>query len=89
MSLGKIKPSVQSSNKSPKRIRPSIKKEAVSPALYNRLKLPWSCDDCAHFDRNNELCTLGLNANNHRKLQQEIDYVLGGHFAVCRFQEID
>ena len=85
MSVGKIK----TSYKSPKRLRSSIKKDAVTPALYNRLKLPWSCDDCSHFDRDKEVCTLGYNANNHRHIQQKWEYELGGHYALCRFQEID
>jgi hypothetical protein len=85
ISTGKIKPS----RKSPKRLRSSIKKDAVKASDYNRFKLPWSCDDCTHFNSENETCTLGYNANNHRRAQQQFDYELGGHFALCRFQEID
>lgn len=77
------------SKRSPKRIRPSIKKDGVHPEIYNRLKLPWSCDDCCHFDRQQEACTLGYNAENHRKAFQKIQYDLSGQFALCRFQEID
>ncbi len=85
MSLEKIK----TSRKSPKRLRSSIKKDAIHPALYNRLKLPWSCDDCSHFDHKNESCTLGYNAAHHRKSQQKFEYEMSGQFALCRFQEID
>lgn len=80
---------ITGSSKSPKRLRSSIKKDAIQASDYNRYKLPWSCDDCTHFDRNQEICTLGYNAIHHRKAQQKIDYELGGHFALCRFQEID
>ena len=77
------------SHKTPKRLRNTIKKDAINPALYNVLKLPWSCDDCSHFDSQGERCTLGYNAAHHRQAQQKFDYTLSGQIALCRFQEID
>ena len=80
---------INGSRKSPKRLRPSIKKEAVDPAAYNLYKLPWSCDDCSHFEQDKGTCSLGYNTSHHRRDQQIFDYELGGHFALCRIQEID
>ncbi len=87
MSISAVK--INGSRKSPRRLRSSIKKDAVTPAAYIRYKLPWSCDDCSHFERNFEVCSLGYNANNHRLAQQKFDYELSGRYALCRFQEID
>ena len=85
MPVGKI----NESRKSPKRLRSSIKKDAVNPAAYNLYKLPWACDDCCHFEREKGTCSLGYNSSHHRREKQKFDYELGGHFALCRFQEID
>ena len=85
MSMDKIK----GPRNQPKRLRSSIKKDPVQAADYNRYKLPWSCDDCTHFNPDKEQCTLGYNAANHRRAQQRFEYEMGGHFALCRFQEID
>ncbi|MFN8845718.1 MAG: hypothetical protein ACK5V3_01220 [Bdellovibrionales bacterium] len=75
--------------KTPKRIRPSIKKDKVNPTDYLRLRLPWSCDDCTHFNPEQESCTLGYHTKHHRRVQQIKDYELSGSYALCRFQEID
>lgn len=75
--------------KTPKRLTPSIKKDGINPVLYNKLALPWSCDDCSHFDSLVERCSLGYNAANHRRAQLQKDYELSGKVALCRFQEID
>lgn len=80
---------IKANNKSSKRLRSSIKKDPVHPSSYNNYKLPWSCDDCSHFAHETESCTLGYNSLNHRRVQQKFDYELGGHYALCRFQEID
>ena len=76
-------------SKTPKRLQPSIKKDGIRPDLYRRLTLPWACDDCSHFDSENEQCTLGYNSRHHRRSQQEHDYLLSGKMALCRFQEVD
>jgi hypothetical protein len=89
MSAVKINVSENARKKSPRRLRPTIRKEAVNPAAYNHFKLPWSCDECCHFEREKGNCSLGYNTEFHRRKQQESDYELGGQFALCRFQEID
>lgn len=76
-------------SKTPKRLTPSIKKDGISPAMYNRYILPWACEDCSHFDDTGERCTLGYNSKHHRRTQQKKDYLLSGKVALCRFQEID
>ncbi len=75
--------------KTPKRLRPSIKKDPVNPAAYNQFILPWACEDCTHFDSETETCTLGYNTAYHRAAQQKHDYLLSGKMALCRFQEVD
>jgi hypothetical protein len=84
-------PSSQDPDKvpTPRRLRPSIKKDTVSPKDYLLYTLPWACEDCSHFDSTFERCTLGYNPAHHRRAQQKHDYDLGGHYALCRFQEID
>lgn len=88
MSHDKIK-GTSKKPKSPRRLRPSLKKEYVDPAAYRAYKLPWSCDDCSHFERDNERCSLGYDTTYHRLAQQQSDYLLGGQYALCRSQEID
>jgi len=84
MSMSRPRPKL-----TPKRITPSIKKDGINPALYNRLVLPWSCDDCAHFDFNGERCSMGFNSAHHRRAQLQKEYELSGKVSLCRFQEID
>ena len=73
----------------PKRLGSSIRKDGINPAAYNRYHLPWACEDCSHFDRDQERCTLGYITAPHRRAQQAYDYALSGKVALCRFQEID
>ncbi len=75
--------------KTPKRLTPSIKKDAVHPKDYNRFKLPWACEDCVYFDHQNEQCTLGYHSRHHRQAEQEKSYIMSGKMALCRFQEIE
>lgn len=75
--------------KTPKRLGPSIKKDGINPQAYNQYILPWACEDCSHFDHNEERCSLGYNSSHHRRAQQTKDYILSGKIALCRFQEID
>jgi hypothetical protein len=75
--------------KTPKRLTASIKKDGVHPADYNRLKLPWACEDCVYFDHEKETCTLGYNSDHHRRDEQLKSYFLSGKMALCRFQELD
>jgi hypothetical protein len=75
--------------KTPKRLRPSIKRDKIHPADFLQYRLPWACEDCTHFDASRESCTLGYNTVHHRRVQQMKDYEISGSMALCRFQEID
>ena len=75
--------------KSPKRIRPSIKKDGVNPVAYLRYKQPHACEDCSHFKASSEACTLGMPTEQHLRRNQELSYRLSGKMALCRLQEID
>lgn len=73
----------------PKRLRPSIKYDTVNPSDYLRYTFPAACDDCTHFNPENESCTLGYNSLYHRRERQQQDYLLTGKMVLCRFLEID
>ncbi len=75
--------------KTPRRIRPSIKKDKVNAHDYQNYDHRFSCDDCSHFDSDNTRCTLGYISVHHRKAQQNIDFLMSGQLAFCRFHEID
>ncbi len=76
-------------NKTPKRIQPSIRHDPVNPKDYNKYILPWACEDCTHYDASKEICTMGYYPKWHNKKYQEKTYDLSGTMALCRFQEID
>jgi len=80
---------VKSSKKTVKRIKPSIRREAIAAADYNRYVLPFSCEECSHFSTEKLACTLGLYSTPHLEKNQRHDYELSGQMALCRFQEID
>jgi hypothetical protein len=73
----------------PKRLRSSIRLDAVNPQDFMKYNLPFACEDCTHFDRENESCTLGYNSRLHRRAEQYRTYCLNGKMALCRFLEID
>lgn len=72
-----------------KRLKKSIKKEAISGHDYLNYKLPISCEDCSHFSHTQQLCTLGNRTIEHRKDAQTKSYLLSGTVAFCRLLEID
>lgn len=76
-------------SKSPKRIRPSIKKDAINPSDFLNFKHPISCEDCSHFKQENETCTLGMPTEPHLRRNQMRSFELSGKVALCRLQEID
>lgn len=76
-------------SKTPKRIRPSIKKDRIHPADYLKYNFPTSCEDCTHFNIETDQCTLGYESKWHKKSAQQHDYILSGKIALCRFMEID
>jgi len=73
----------------PKRIRASIKKDAMNPADFLKYDFRFACEECSHFDGENRRCTLGYNVAPHLKAQQHHDFELSGRMALCRFHEID
>lgn len=81
--------SVSLSKKTVKRIKPSMKRETILAADYNKYILPFSCEECSHFASENTSCTLGLNTFPHLAATQKKSYDLSGQMALCRFQEID
>lgn len=73
----------------PKRLRTSIRFDAVNPSDYMKYDFRFACEDCTHFNVENENCTLGYNSFWHRKDFQKKSYELSGKMALCRFLEID
>jgi hypothetical protein len=77
----------------PKRTQQSIRHDAIKAHDYLNYTLPWSCEDCSHYDptgnNNNGSCTFGYHVKWHKKDYQIYSYELRGKMALCRFQEID
>jgi hypothetical protein len=67
----------------------SIRRDQIRAEDYMRLDLRIACEDCSHFDPQAQRCTIGYNAANHRRAEQERTYQLGGRVAFCRFIELD
>jgi ribosomal protein L32 len=72
-----------------KRIRPSIKRDRIQASDLLKYNPLFSCDNCSHFSHENELCTLGYNAEHHRLAEQMKTFNMSGTMAYCRFHEID
>jgi hypothetical protein len=75
--------------KTPKRLRTSIRFDAVNPGDYLKYDFRSACEDCTHFDRDAEICTLGYESKWHRRDFQIKSFELSGKMALCRFLEID
>ncbi len=75
--------------KSPKRLKPSIKFDAVNPTDYLLYDFRVACEDCSHFDEKNQLCTMGYDPQWHRREFQKSSYELSGKISQCRFLEVD
>ena len=73
----------------PKRLKSSIRMDAVNPADFLRYDFRFACEDCTHFAPQEERCTLGYESKWHRKEFQIASYELSGKMALCRFLEID
>ncbi len=73
----------------PKRLRTSIRFDGINPTDYLKYDHRFSCEDCTHFNRETEKCTLGYETKWHRKEFQNKSYELSGKMALCRFIEID
>ncbi|MFP5518465.1 MAG: hypothetical protein ACLGGX_01075 [Bdellovibrionia bacterium] len=72
-----------------KRIRPSIRRDKVDPKDFNRYTLMYACEDCSHYSAQDQKCSLGYNAENHRREFLLKMYESSGTMALCRFHEID
>jgi hypothetical protein len=72
----------------PKRQKRSIKVDAVAAADLARFTARIFCDDCGHYDRTGDRCTMGYLAQ-HTRAAQMAFYELSGKMAFCRFIEID
>lgn len=88
MSAPNVKPTVKKPQ-TPKRLSTSIRLDTVNPSDYLKYDFRFACEDCTHFDFENQRCTLGYQASWHRKEFQQKTYELNGKMALCRFLEID
>lgn len=77
------------SPRTPKRLRTSIRFDPIHPSDYLKYDIRSACEDCSHFDFENNRCTLGYDSKWHRKDFQKSSYELTGRMALCRFLEID
>jgi len=75
--------------KTPKFPRSSIKRDYISPQDYNFYQIRFSCEDCSHFSKKSDSCTLGYHSRWHKKSFQQSEYERTGKMALCRFIEID
>ena len=73
----------------PKRPRPSIRRDTINPRDYLKYKFPSACEDCTHFKASTAHCTLGYEPKWHRREFQTAEYERTGKMALCRFLEID
>ena len=73
----------------PKRIRRNIKMDKVSASDFLNYKFIYHCEQCSHYNHNTATCTIGYNAELHKKEEQMARYSIHGHMALCRFIEID
>lgn len=69
--------------------RRSIKYDKVAAKDFLNHQIRFSCDDCSHFARQSESCTLGFSPDVHRLEAQTRSFYLTGSMAQCRFLEID
>ena len=73
----------------PKRLRKSIKLDRVQPVDLLERNMIYCCEQCSHYDPEQDLCTLGYQTALHKKSVQLRRFELHGHMAFCRFTEID
>lgn len=76
-------------NPTPKRPRTSIRRDKVDPRDYVKYVGVWSCEDCSHFAREKDDCTIGYHPSNHKRDEQKRQYETTGTIAFCRFHEAD
>ena len=76
-------------NNTPKRLQQSIRHDPVNATDYMKYNLPWACEDCTHYNPEQDQCTIGYHTKWHKRAYQKHTYELSGTMALCRFQEID
>lgn len=76
-------------NKTPKKIRTSIRRDAMHPGDYLNFQFRFACEDCTHFKASDASCTMGYGTKWHRRDFQTEEYERTGRMALCRFLEID
>lgn len=82
--------------RTPKHLRPTIKKDQVHPADWLKYGLSWSCEDCVHFapatvkdvSKSIPNCSIGYSCTHHLRENQIKSYELSGKIAFCRFHEV-
>ncbi len=72
-----------------RRLRKSIKLDRVQAIDLLQRNMIYCCEQCSHYDPDNDLCTLGFQVALHKKAVQLHRFDLHGHMAFCRFTEID
>jgi hypothetical protein len=82
------------STQSPKLPTPKTKRKGlifdrVNPTDFRELRFTFCCEQCSHYSRSNNECTLGYISTPHLRENQLKNYDLMGHMAFCRFLEID
>lgn len=73
----------------PRRLRPSMKSDAIHPRDFRQHKIPWACEDCTHFDSEQKSCTIGYDPRPTMREEQHQQYFRTGRMILCRFHEID
>lgn len=80
----------------PKRLRPSIRRDVVHPSDFLKYNFTFACEQCSHFAPSNDttkdnggLCTIGYSAEPHQREANLKSYELSGRMAFCRFLEVD
>ncbi|MDX9730294.1 MAG: hypothetical protein RBT63_00850 [Bdellovibrionales bacterium] len=70
------------------RVRRGMKNDFILPEDLKRYNPAFFCDDCGHYDRSRQLCTMGYAAR-HTRSEQMAQFDLTGTMSFCRFCEID
>ena len=69
--------------------RKSIILDRVDPADFLQLNFTYCCEQCVHFDGDQNSCTFNHDSTIHCRAAQLSTYQLTGKMAFCRFLEID
>jgi hypothetical protein len=71
------------------RIYNSIRRDSVHPSDYMTYDFKFACEDCVHFNFEDQKCSLGYLVKNHLRDELLKMYNLSGKMSFCRFHEID